>query len=69
MPLSLTIIFGLPFGDKPAEFTGDPMPEIEVSGMSTRQSWLQSSTNREAHAAAVDELVGYEVDRPHSFGS
>ena len=40
------------------------MPEIEVSGTSARHSRVQSFHDQDAQAAAVDELIGDEVERP-----
>jgi hypothetical protein len=55
--------------NKPAEFAGDPNARDRSVG-DERQALAAAVVdhNQDAHAAAVDELVGYEVERPTFVG-
>ena len=66
VPLSLTIVFGLPHWSRSRSSSrATRVPEIEVSAMSG-QTLARAVVDHyeDAQAAAIDELVGNEVERP-----
>jgi hypothetical protein len=66
VPLSLTIVFGLPHWSRSRSSSrATRVPEIEVSAMSG-QTLARAVVDHyeDAQAAAIDELVGNEVEPP-----
>jgi hypothetical protein len=65
VPLSLTMVFGLPLGEESIELASDPDARDRSVG-DQRQALTGAIVHhdQDADATAIEELVGDEVERP-----